>query len=88
MPFKGVRSIRLMGTKNVDGMPCAVYAIESHLTADNEEMVVTSTVTFDIASGWPLEAKQKVRISGFLDDGGKKRVLKLSFDVKRVKAAK
>ena len=98
MPFKGTRTIKLVGTRNVNGAPCAVYAIKSNLELrDSEEMgaktvlkmLITSEVVFDTTSGWPLEAKQQVKISGKVDTGEDDMQpfnWKMSFAVKRVEA--
>jgi len=100
MGFQGVRHIKLLETKIVNGAPCAVYVIASHLELKGDEKVgaktalrmdVASTVTFDTSAGWPLEAKQQAKISGVVSSDGPGKtpfLLKISFDVKRVKAAK
>ena len=93
--FEGRREITLVGTRVVDGVPCASLAIRTDLDAKPVDSRDASTlkirilgyVTFDTTTGWPVDASQQATWSGRVDEGqGATRPLKLemSWSLKRV----
>ena len=81
-PFriKGVRRIKLLGTKVVNSFPCALLEAKTNLEVKSTEpddksalkVVISSKITFDTTTGWPLAVEQKAEWSGKVDVGGGK----------------